>query len=339
MKASTVIQFLFALGGTAATVKPNTRDRLRECPGYRATRDVLMGDDWFRLVEIDDESARLIELELAGEPCNVYGKDIPNLRVKHIVETPTRLHVIIYDAKQEAYQIPEFAFPRTRPNKVRHRRSPLLEFEYTEYPFSFRIVRTKDATILFDSSAAGLVFEDQYIRLRTSLPVNPNLYGLGEHSDSFRLKTNNYTRTLWNADSPSVPAGWNLYGSHPVYMEHRQKGTHGVFLLNSNGMDIVIDSDPYSAYLEYNVLGGVLDFYFFAGESPIDVAKQYSEVSKPPALVPYAALGLHQCPMGATKMCSTLLKSCTTTSQAGILLKPCGRILTTWMAGCLLPGP
>ena len=211
--------------------------------------------------------------------------------------TATRLHVQIADVKQEAYQVPELVFPVPSLAEGQNKK-PLLEFEYTEYPFSFRIVRTKDTTILFDSSAAGLVFEDQYIRLRTSLPVNPNLYGFGEHSDSFRLKTNNYTRTLWNADTPSVPAGWNLYGSHPMYMEHRQKGTHGVFLLNSNGMDIVIDNDPYSAYLEYNILGGVLDFYFFAGENPIDVAKQYSEVVQQPALVPYAALGLHQCRWG-----------------------------------------
>ncbi|KFG87428.1 alpha-glucosidase [Metarhizium anisopliae] len=298
MRAGAVIQFFFALGGIAATPKPNTRDRLRECPGYRAVKDGQISDGFWRFLEIHDDRARFIDLELAGKPCNVYGKDLPFLKVTHVVETPTRLHVQIADPKQEAYQVPELVFPRPKFSRKRQSKKPLLEFEYTEYPFSFRIVRTKDTTILFDSSAAGLVFEDQYIRLRTSLPVNPNLYGFGEHSDSFRLKTNNYTRTLWNADTPSVPAGWNLYGSHPMYIEHRQKGTHGVFLLNSNGMDVVIDSDPYSAYLEYNILGGVLDFYFFAGETPIDVAKQYSEVVQQPALVPYGALGLHQCRWG-----------------------------------------
>lgn len=46
----------------------------------------------------------------------------------------------------------------------------------------------------------------------------------------------------------------NLYGSHPFYMDLRS-GTgnaHGVFLLNSNGMDVGIAP----ASLTYRVIGG-----------------------------------------------------------------------------------
>lgn len=50
------------------------------------------------------------------------------------------------------------------------------------------------------------------------------------------LNTSDYTRTLWNRDSYRIPRGSNLYGSHPVYYDHRgDNGTHAVFLLNSNG--------------------------------------------------------------------------------------------------------
>lgn len=59
-----------------------------------------------------------------------------------------------------------------------------LEFKYEEDPFSFSVVRRESGEVLFDTSAAQIVFENQYIRLRTSLPNNPSLYGLGEHSDS-----------------------------------------------------------------------------------------------------------------------------------------------------------
>jgi len=91
--------------------------------------------------------------------------------------------------------------------------------------------------VLFDTSAASLVFESQYVRLRTSLPESPSLYGLGEHTDPFMLNTTNYTRTIWNRDAYEIPPGTNLYGDHPVYFDHRgANGTHGVFLLNSNGM-------------------------------------------------------------------------------------------------------
>lgn len=195
------------------------------------------------------------------------------------------------------YQVPESVFPRPKAGKV-DQKNAALRFDYKENPFSFRIIRTKNDEVLFDSSAAGLVIEDQYLRMRTHLPTDTNLYGLGEHSDSFRLQTTNYTLTIWNADTPSIPNNANLYGSHPVYLEHRPTGSHGVFLLNSNGMDVFIDKDQNGQYLEYNTLGGVFDFYFMAGPTPIDVAKQYSEIAGLPVMVPYAGLGLHQCRWG-----------------------------------------
>jgi alpha-glucosidase len=151
---------------------------------------------------------------------------------------------------------------------------------------------------LFDSSAAPLVFQSQYLRLRTKLPENPNLYGLGEHSDPFRLNTTGYIRTLWSQDSFGVPERSNLYGNHPLYFEHRKSGTHGVFFLNSNGMDIKIDKEGSAQYLEYNTLGGVFDFYFVAGPSPVEVSKQYAEIAGLPAMMPYWGFGFHQCRYG-----------------------------------------
>lgn len=70
--------------------------------------------------------------------------------------------------------------------------------------------------MLFDTAGTPIVFESQYLRLRTNLPQNPNLYGLGEHTDPFRLNTTNYIRTLWNRDAYTIPSGTNLYGDHPV---------------------------------------------------------------------------------------------------------------------------
>jgi alpha-glucosidase len=174
-----------------------------------------------------------------------------------------------------------------------------LTFNYTESPFSFKVSRAETGEVLFDTSAASIVFESQFVRLRTTLPDDPYLYGLGEHSDPLKLNTTNYIRTLWSQDSYGVPGGANLYGNHPVYYEHRSTGTHGVFLLNSNGMDIFINKTESSGqYLEYNTLGGVLDFYFVAGPSPHEVARQYAEVVGLPAMQPYWGLGYHNCRYG-----------------------------------------
>lgn len=142
--------------------------------------------------------------------------------------------------------------------------------------------------------------------MKTSLPEDAVVVGLGEHTDPFRLPTYNTTRTMWSRDAFGVPPGTNLYGNHPVYFEHRLTGTHGVFLLNSNGMDIKINNTEKAGTttLEYNVIGGVLDFYFMAGSEtdPTEVARQYAEIVGTPAEVPYWSFGLHQCRYGYTGM-------------------------------------
>jgi alpha-glucosidase len=185
------------------------------------------------------------------------------------------------------------ADPSVSPNNA------AIRFNYTASPFSFSIYRASNSEVLFSTASHPIIFEPQYLRVKTSLPDGANVYGLGEHTDSFRLPTFNTTRTFWSRDAYGVPEGSNLYGNHPVYFEHRTTGTHGVFLLNSNGMDVKIN-DTAETSLEYNAIGGVLDFYFLAGSTtdPTEVARQYAEVVGTPAEVPYWSFGLHQCRFG-----------------------------------------
>ncbi|KAL1391006.1 glycosyl hydrolases family 31-domain-containing protein [Phyllosticta capitalensis] len=64
-------------------------------------------------------------------------------------------------------------------------------------------------------------------------------------------------------------------------------------------MDIKIDKDPAgNQYLEYNTLGGIVDLYFLAGPSPMEVSQQYAGVVGLPAMHQYWALGLHNCRYG-----------------------------------------
>lgn len=198
---------------------------------------------------------------------------------------------MIYDADEEVYQVPESVVPRP-PSQEDYNGDSILRFDYQREPFSFQVLRGDQ--VLFDTTGTNIVFETQYLNLKTWLPDDPNLYGLGEHSDSLRLPTTNYTRTLWSRDAYGIPPNTNLYGNHPVYVDHRgNDGTHGVFFLNSNGMDIKIDktSDD-KQYLEYNTLGGVFDFYFLAGPTPKEVSKQYAEIVGLPAMQSYWSFGV-----------------------------------------------
>lgn len=215
--------------------------------------------------------------------------------------TESRLHVKIQDAGKVAYTVPLSVFPTPDNSSSVSAANAALEFQHTDSPFSFKVVRKSNQEVLFDTSAAPIIFEDQYLRLRTSLPANPNIYGLGEHTDNMRLNTTDYTRTLWSRDSYGVPKGQNLYGNHPIYFDHRgDKGTHGVFMLSSAGMDIKINSTGGDAgqYLEYNMLSGIIDLYFFDGPSPIEVAQEYSAVAGKAAMMPYWGFGFHQCRYG-----------------------------------------
>ncbi|OCK81184.1 glycoside hydrolase family 31 protein [Lepidopterella palustris CBS 459.81] len=260
---------------------------INTCPGYTASN----------IVKTD--STLSADLKLAGTACNVYGTDLVDLKLLVEYQTNDRLHVKIYDAGLNVYQVPESFMPRPQSQNAESS-GAAIQFSVVESPFSFTVTRTGTNEVLFDTSGVPLIFESQYVRLRTKLPASPNIYGLGEHSDSFRLPTTNYVRTMWNSESPFIPRNSNLYGSHPMYFDHRgNAGTHGVFLWNSNGMDIKIDNNPTDGqYLEYNTIGGVIDLYFMAGPGPVDVSKQYAEVVGLPAMMPYWAFGFHQCKYG-----------------------------------------
>ncbi|KAI1738075.1 glycoside hydrolase family 31 protein [Xylaria scruposa] len=263
-----------------------TGDPLSACPGYSASQVKTTA------------SGLTAALTLAGKGCDVYGTDLKDLILEVSYDTDSRLHVKIQDAANDVYQVPESFFPRPKSGGSNKLKSA-LKFDYVKKPFSFSVSRSGSNEVLFDTSATSLIFESQYLRLRTKLPKDPNLYGLGEHSDSFRLNTTDYIRTFWSQDAYSVPEGANLYGNHPVYYELRDSGAHGVFFLNSNGMDVKINNTAKDGqYLEYNTLGGVLDFYFVAGPSMIDVAQQYADIVGLPAEMPYWGLGFHNCRYG-----------------------------------------
>ncbi|KAJ5682906.1 alpha/beta-glucosidase agdC [Penicillium macrosclerotiorum] len=278
-----VLLFLAPLAGAAAL---SPRSSLEDCPGYKA-------------LNIKEHGQSLTaDLVLAGDPCNSYGTDLDNLKLLVEYQTDDRLHIIIYDADEEVYQVPESVLPRPNAHGHHNKGDSTLRFDYQPEPFSFRVLR--DEEVLFDTSETNLIFQSQYLNLRTWLPNDPYLYGLGEHTDSLRLPISNYTRTLWSRDAYGVPENTNLYGNHPVYVDHRgDAGTHGVFFLNSNGMDIKIDkTDDGRQFLEYNTIGGVLDFYFMAGPTPKEVSKQYSEIVGLPAMQSYWAFGYHNCRYG-----------------------------------------
>ncbi|KAL1223284.1 Alpha-xylosidase 1 [Cardamine amara subsp. amara] len=239
----------------------------------------------YRLISIEESpDGGFIGYLQVKQKNKIYGPDITTLRlyVKH--ETDHRLRVHITDVKEQRWEVPYNLLPREQPPPIgkvigKSRKSPItvqefsgseLIFSYTTDPFNFAVKRRSNGETLFNTTGE-LVFKDQYLEISTSLPKEASIYGLGENSQANGIKlVPNEPYTLYTEDVSAINLNTDLYGSHPVYMDLRNVG----------------------------VIGGVFDFYFFAGPSPLNVVDQYTELIGRPAAMPYWSLGFHQCRWG-----------------------------------------
>lgn len=258
----------------------------------------------------ESDASLVLNLQLQGI-CQPYGRDVPRLTVVVNFETEYRIRVRILDADKDRYEIPSSALPNpasTAKDGKTYLQNLTYRFEYTRNPFTFSVIRIETGEKVFDSNVTGmdsLVYEDEYLEISTTLPADPddtNIYGLGDVG-VFRRDTRGTRQTMWDRDT-ATPAGENMYGSHPFYLEMRRTNTtgsssspaispvaaHGVFLRNSNGMDVILSPGK----LTYKVIGGILDFTIFLGPHPAAVVDQYTDLIGRPHMPPAWAMGWHQ---------------------------------------------
>ncbi|XP_023648457.2 sucrase-isomaltase, intestinal isoform X1 [Paramormyrops kingsleyae] len=222
---------------------------------------------------------------LAAPP--MFQSHIEELVCHEEMQTPNRFRFQITDSKKQRFEVPH---EHVKPPPSPPGGALKYEVELLRKPFGLKLRRADTKRILFDTTMGPLVFADQYLQLSARLPSH-NIYGLGEHvHQSFKHDTNWRTWPIFTRDSFPNGGTHNLYGHYPFFLclEDESGQSFGVFLMNSNAMEITLQPAP---AVTYRTIGGVLDFYILLGNSPEAVVQEFLELIGRPMIPPYWSLG------------------------------------------------
>ncbi|TWW77708.1 Sucrase-isomaltase, intestinal [Takifugu flavidus] len=218
---------------------------------------------------------------------SLFGADVEELLFYAEMQSENRLRFKIYDGQKKRFEVPHEHVSSLISNKSRPLNNVL---EVKNQPFGLTVRRTDSEKVLFDTTFAPLVFADQYLQLSAKLPSH-NIYGLGEHVHrQYRHDTNWKTWPIFTRDGFPNGGTHNLYGHFPFFLclEDESGKSFGVFLMNSNAMEVTLQPAP---AVTYRTIGGILDFYIFFGDTPEKVVQEFLELIGRPVIPPYWSLG------------------------------------------------
>ncbi|KAG3048485.1 hypothetical protein PI125_g26710, partial [Phytophthora idaei] len=171
------------------------------------------------------EDAGVLTINLALNTASTstpYGTDLSALVVTVTKTDSDIVRVKIVDKNNKRWEVPKSLFTAgtlgTNSTATSAASDPLYSFNYTQNPFTFKVVRKSDGYTLFDSSGISLVVKDQYLQVATALGSDLSVYGIGESTrDNFKMASGD-KQTLWARDQGSATANVNTYGSHPFFL-------------------------------------------------------------------------------------------------------------------------
>ncbi|XP_012663563.1 sucrase-isomaltase, intestinal [Otolemur garnettii] len=220
-----------------------------------------------------------VEAKLKRIPSpTVFGGDLDNVLLTTQSQTVNRFRFKITDLNNARFKVPhqyiqEFTGPV--PSETAY------EVQVTEIPFSIKVIR-KSNRRTFAASA---------LHFCSSLNSFGNTFHTSFSYREFHLRSSYFSADMYLVCyAPYSQNNNNLYGHQTFFMciEDTSGKSFGVFLLNSNAMEILIQPTP---IVTYRVIGGILDFYIILGDTPEQVVQQYQELVGLPAMPAYWSLG------------------------------------------------
>ncbi|KAF2716784.1 glycoside hydrolase family 31 protein [Polychaeton citri CBS 116435] len=284
---------------TAPSLTPTILDPTapdpQACPGYIASNVVQSGHGF------------TADLTIAGPHCQAFGNDIDDLTLEVSYQTADRLSVRIYPANiapenETTYLLQPFIALLPDWDGETTEDTSDLKLTWTNEPtFQFKINRASTDEELFSTYGTVIVFEDQFLEVKTSMVEDYNVYGLAENTHDFLLG-NNYTQVFYAADAGNT-VDYNAYGTHPFYQETRYNSTggkttsHGVYARNAHGQEWLLREDS----ITYRTIGGSIDLYFYSGQNEDGTSSAKTTISQYqkggsglPKLEQYWTFGFHQ---------------------------------------------
>jgi alpha-glucosidase (family GH31 glycosyl hydrolase) len=208
------------------------------------------------------------------------------------------------DPKERKYQIPTSFLPR--PVKDVGIRliedlgfiKPAVEVERLEFSFKVPEEGVEQANWIeaITNKNRKLTIDGDHTVVGFTIP-SQRIFGLGERTTNFALTSGNYTVMAADRGSNTFDDGTGnkqTYGSHPfIVWQVKDNKYAGLVHLSSipSNLEIKFSKADKSVLTWTTLAGGISDFYFIFGNSPVEVIEQYSLISGKPVLPPFWALG------------------------------------------------
>ncbi|KAL4706223.1 hypothetical protein ACJJTC_018407 [Scirpophaga incertulas] len=243
--------------------------------------------DTFKFLNMTEDKHSITVYYEKARPSG-YPDDFEIARIDFKYLSDDTLQIKIYDAENKRYEppLPEIAAVPRSVNALKYR------VQIKTSSVGFKIIRNSNNITIFDTQdVGGLILSDKLLQISAILPTD-HIFGLGERRARFKVDMDWEIFALYNRDRAPIEYQ-NLYGTHPFFLGMEPDGnSYGVFLLNSNAMDIITQPTP---AITYRAIGGVLQFFVMTGPTPRAVSSQYTALVGRPFLPPYWALGFHLC--------------------------------------------
>ncbi|KAK6356297.1 hypothetical protein TWF718_000664 [Orbilia javanica] len=245
--------------------------------------------------ETDHRSASACVSYLEGPKSHVtkYGPSTPRLKLEVKPFTSQIARIRITDAEKARWEIPNEYVPIGDDISSDMKKPAIAGYDLwldrDGGDPGFAIIRKSDSVPVFDTRGTSLAYTDQYIEIGTKLPKGTFVYGMGEVTGPF-CREPGHRYAFWARDA-QTPLHENSYSSMPMFTGVHDGKAFGVYLHNSNALDMIYTED----LMTYKIVGGIVDFFVLLGETYEDVVKQYQYVTGFPHLPPYWSLGYHQC--------------------------------------------